>query len=666
MHANLTKALIPALLLSLAGGIFCQAQPSQHTAGTPVVRYHFGDDPEGKLGWAKPDFDDSAWPETQIGKWPLPSNFSNGFLWERAHMTVRSDAAEPLAIRVASATDPVANETFVNGRLVGRLGSLAPRERFAQEAIFELPSGLTAPGATAVVALRFRYPPVAHEPFAVVAGEVTTRIELDGMRHLQPSLRADREAAVIAEGPAVALNIVILFLGGGLLLFWFRFGGRELLLCSGLLIGQTVYMLEIHLFAVGFLPIPWRAHALFEVACNVVTMYLIIQFLWAVYGVRYTFLKAAAMASLVGFNAPNAALILASSYSRFTSFLLLSLNVSLVVFNLVQGGVSLWMLFVRRQRQAMAAALVLIPITAILLGVGSFSSTTIGPISLNFFEVAFFVSEIALFTMLSHRAWREWRAREELRSEFDAAREVQERLVPPALDIPGFAVQSAYRPARDVGGDFFFVRAGHNGAYQDNRNLAGGAFVVVGDVSGKGLRAALTVSAIMGALRTMPDLEPSRILVALNRGLIGQLGGGFVTCLAITISADGVAAIANAGHLQPYCNGREITLDSGLPLGILPSAEFTETRVRLAPADCLTLITDGVLEARNSASGELFGFDRAAAISKESAENVARVAQAFGQEDDITVLTLTRLAEHDISVSRVPGSTSVLAHSTEP
>jgi len=217
---------------------------------------------------------------------------------------------------------------------------------------------------------------------------------------------------------------------------------------------------------------------------------------------------------------------------------------------------------------------------------------------------------------------------------------VQERMVPPALDIPGFAIQSAYRPAKHVGGDFFFVRAGHNGAYQDNRDLAGGAFVVVGDVSGKGLRAALTVSAIMGALRTMPDLEPSRILAALNRGLTGQLGGGFVTCCAITISSDGVAKIANAGHLPPYRNGKEMTLDCGLRLGILPGAEYRETKFGLTPSDCLTLLTDGVLEARNPASGELFGFDRTAAISKDSAEKVAHAAQEFGQEDDITVLTL--------------------------
>ena len=319
---------------------------------------------------------------------------------------------------------------------------------------------------------------------------------------------------------------------------------------------------------------------------------------------------------------------------------MLTLNLSLVGFNLVQGGVSVWMLFVRRQKQGIAAALVLIPITALLVGLASISSTLIGPFFVSYFEAAFIVSEFALFTMLSHRAWQEWRAREDLRGEFDAARDVQERLVAPAVDVPGFKFQSVYRPAKHVGGDFFFARAGYKGRYQDNRDLTGGAFIVIGDVSGKGLRAALTVSAIMGALRTMPDLEPARILVALNRGLVGQLGGGFVTCCAITISADGTAVIANAGHLQPYCNGKEVTLDCGLPLGIVNDAEYTERTLELAPTDQLTLITDGVLEARIEATGELFGFDRTAALSTKAAEDIARAAQQFGQEDDITVLTL--------------------------
>ena len=80
-------------------------------------------------------------------------------------------------------------------------------------------------------------------------------------------------------------------------------------------------------------------------------------------------------------------------------------------------------------------------------------------------------------------------------------------------------------------------------------------------------------------------------------------------------------------------------LESGLPLGITSSAVYSQITLELAPGERLTLLTDGVLEARDK-NGELFGFDRTAAISHEPAETIARAAQAFGQEDDITVLTL--------------------------
>jgi phosphoserine phosphatase RsbU/P len=206
---------------------------------------------------------------------------------------------------------------------------------------------------------------------------------------------------------------------------------------------------------------------------------------------------------------------------------------------------------------------------------------------------------------------------------------VQQRLVTPAADVPGFRIESVYAPAAQVGGDFFRVAPEQDGS----------VLVVVGDVSGKGLRAALTVSAMVGVLRTMPPLPPARILDALNRGLIGQLHDGFVTCCAARIHPDGTMTLANAGHLSPYRNGEELPLSPGLPLGLSAEPGYGETALRLGPNDSLTFLSDGVVEARNP-SGELFGFDRTRAISRESAESIAQAAQAFGQEDDITVLTL--------------------------
>jgi phosphoserine phosphatase RsbU/P len=81
-------------------------------------------------------------------------------------------------------------------------------------------------------------------------------------------------------------------------------------------------------------------------------------------------------------------------------------------------------------------------------------------------------------------------------------------------------------------------------------------------------------------------------------------------------------------------------VESGLPLGITPEATYAESTIHLAPNDRLTFLSDGVVEAQSS-TGELFGFDRTAAISTRSAEAIAAAAQQFGQEDDITVFTLT-------------------------
>jgi serine phosphatase RsbU (regulator of sigma subunit) len=199
------------------------------------------------------------------------------------------------------------------------------------------------------------------------------------------------------------------------------------------------------------------------------------------------------------------------------------------------------------------------------------------------------------------------------------------------VDVPGFKIESVYVPAKQVGGDFFRVQPGDDGS----------VLVVVGDVSGKGLKAAMTVSAIMGALRDYPSLKPTDVLSHLNRVLYGQIGG-FVTCCATLIATDGAMTLANAGNPAPYRNGVEMAVEPGLPLGMTAESAYAETRHQLAVNDFLTFVSDGVVEATN-ARGELYGFERTQAISTESAEKVARAAQAFGQEDDITVLSVTRI-----------------------
>jgi serine phosphatase RsbU (regulator of sigma subunit) len=276
-----------------------------------------------------------------------------------------------------------------------------------------------------------------------------------------------------------------------------------------------------------------------------------------------------------------------------------------------------------------AVTMMLVPVASLIHGLRA----TFEEQGTNYFDLTFTAFGICLAAVLAQRAWAEWRTRDSLQAEFETAREMQQRLVPPAVDVPGFRIESAYKPAQHVGGDFYYIRP-----LEQN-----GLLVVVGDVSGKGLRAAMTVNLVIGALRTMPELAPMRILVALNRGLVGQMGGGFTTCLVLRADADGKLTIANAGHIPPYLAGKELPLESSLPLGLAADTIYTEAVFQLSANQQLTLLTDGVVEARDKA-GVLYGFERAAALSIQPAEAIATAAQAFGQDDDITALTLARFA----------------------
>jgi hypothetical protein len=229
------------------------------------------------------------------------------------------------------------------------------------------------------------------------------------------------------------------------------------------------------------------------------------------------------------------------------------------------------------------------------------------------------------------------RHRSALEQEFQNARELQRVLVPETLPtIPGFNLTSAYRPAREVGGDFFQVVALENGS----------TLIVLGDVSGKGLRAAMAVSLIVGAIRTLTDntSSPAELLHRLNHHLYGRLQGGFATCIAARLDAGGRCTIASAGHPAPYINGQELDMPGALPVGITPDAVYDEKTISLESTRHFAFYTDGLLEARRS-SGELYGFDRMNELFSASptAAQASDAAVEFGQEDDITVLTLTRL-----------------------
>ncbi len=225
-----------------------------------------------------------------------------------------------------------------------------------------------------------------------------------------------------------------------------------------------------------------------------------------------------------------------------------------------------------------------------------------------------------------------------LESEMAAAREVQRVMVPEVFpQVAGYTIDSVYRPAAEVGGDFFQVIP----------MASGRALAVIGDVSGKGLRAAMIVSMIVGMLRTVSSFteEPAEILGELNRRLFGRMHDGFATCLVVRLELEGGITLANAGHLPPYRNGVEVALAGSLPLGLEVSATYPQTLLQMADRDSLVLLTDGVAEAQNEQRA-LLGFGHVEAMLRKGAtvKMVAESAQKHGQNDDITVISLVRAA----------------------
>ena len=146
-------------------------------------------------------------------------------------------------------------------------------------------------------------------------------------------------------------------------------------------------------------------------------------------------------------------------------------------------------------------------------------------------------SVFVIILIIFVRFLRIHRERERASSELAAARSVQELMIPrESPQTPGFHVDTVYTPATEVGGDFFHIQATGDGDL----------LIVIGDVAGHGLQAAMNVSMLMGALRRSPQTEPGKLLAGLNEVLVGS--SSFTTCEAAYFSANGELVIASAGH----------------------------------------------------------------------------------------------------------------------
>jgi serine phosphatase RsbU (regulator of sigma subunit) len=137
--------------------------------------------------------------------------------------------------------------------------------------------------------------------------------------------------------------------------------------------------------------------------------------------------------------------------------------------------------------------------------------------------------------------------------------------------------------------------------------------------------------------------EPAAILGELNRRLCARAHGGFVTCEVVRLDPYGPVTFANAGHLPPYLNGKEVPMPGSLPLGMSSASAYEQSEFVLGGGDRLFLLTDGIVEAQNQ-EGQLLGFSKVEALLQEgaTARALAESAEQHGQADDITAIRIER------------------------
>ena len=243
----------------------------------------------------------------------------------------------------------------------------------------------------------------------------------------------------------------------------------------------------------------------------------------------------------------------------------------------------------------------------------------------------------------------EARSRERIEQELKVATLIQQNFLPRVLpDLPGWEVEAHYQPAREVGGDFY-----------DLFELPDGQVaVIIGDVTDKGVPAAMVMAAARSLLRASGQrvVSPGEVLERVNDLLCPDIPDKmFVTCLyAVVDPTTGHVRYANAGHNLPYARTADGSMElraKGMPLGLLPGMKYEECEATMAPGDALLLYSDGVTEA-HGAEREMFGTPRlidhvADPNSGDLIDGLLTQLQRFTgadweQEDDITMVMLRR------------------------
>jgi hypothetical protein len=656
MRARLSPALGFLLLAVAAGGGFLRAQGAAadpHGDPRNVDAVRFGEQIALGPNWlfsaednpanASPALNDSGWKTVSANGELTDYGFRDiPYGWYRLHIHLRPGTRN-LVVGLKDVSG--AYEVYANGVRIGGNGDIAGMVRFIQGgfAAYDVPDGVLTPQGDLILALRF-----AVSRVGVRGRGTSTPIDSDSGVYLLSREAAPRYAsAMAAHRTAVYLVLASLSLLAGLValaLYLALRSQREYL-------AVTVYLLASSaasaIQAWNALQAETIASTTIRYLCVGVANVALIEFMRMVLGMpRARWLLGLEIAVFAAaFGSPMAAAGVGSIYFGFIAYFLPVLIVDILLLVLLVRG---WIGGNREARVLLPAMLLysfeqywnflryVAYFTHLTARMHDLPTLHLASYDISLYPLCNFFFYITMLLFLVLRTVSIARERARAAAELEAARTVQQVLIPEQVPAtPGFTIQSVYKPAGQVGGDFFQIMPVKRG----------GVLVVIGDVSGKGMPAAMTVSLLVGTVRTLAHYteSPGEILAAMNQRMLSRSHGGFTTCLVLRARQDGTLVIANAGHIAPYLAGKELPLDNGLPLGLSADTAYAESTFHLAAGQQLTLLTDGVVEARDR-TGALFGFERTSALSIQPAEAIASAAQAFGQDDDITALTLARIA----------------------
>jgi sigma-B regulation protein RsbU (phosphoserine phosphatase) len=603
-----------------------------------------GDDP----AYAQPGFDDSKWLPVNA-KSRLSDYFPSSHapvVWLRLHIKVASGDTH-LALQAYGISR--AFEVYVNGEKLIASGQVEPYVAYTRDArlIARIPENQLRAGIL-VIAIRARAPRTTWTSDA--PGFRGTMLTLGE----ESTLKDKNMLSVIGEN-AVNFLTDLLAVGVGLValaLFLSQRQRREYLwlFLLGILVAAMLPLLVISVLR--NVPASWFiAYEIFRFATNLAMILMIRAFLRKPFG--WLLLLSMAFCCFLAYGCEVAYLYGALPYS----FAIFEVVPIAIVFAIVLPI----LLFRQLRRGDREAGILLIPFFFYSLGVYGFLAARLlqqipplrgaalhaeqivfgiplGTFTVGLGDLGILSFYLSLAVIIVLRSARVSRQQGILEGEMAAAREVQQIIFSEQIEaVPGFTVESEYRPAREVGGDFFQIIPSA---------IDGSLLIVAGDVTGKGLKAGMLVAVLIGAIRTVADasVDPESLLHTLNRRLLGR-GDAQATCLALTIEKNGEARLANAGHLPPYLNGEPLAMEGALPLGMIEGAEFSVMHFQLKTGDKLVLMSDGIVEAMDT-NGNLLGFERVRELLRTATTpaEVASAAQSFGQEDDISVISITRTA----------------------